>query len=389
MKCQKFHLAYCTNIHPAETWDETFAVLNEHTLKVRDGLIKSGVLNSSELYAIGLRLSAIAATQLREGDNLANFKQWLIEKNCYIFTINGFPYGQFHETRVKENVYKPDWTEQSRLDYTNNLFEIIAELAPLESGGSVSTLPGSFKSFQANEETIFSNLYKCSQHIKTLAEKTGKDLHLGLEPEPLGHFENTIETLEFFKKFKQWAQSNQLSIENITKYIGVNYDTCHFALEFDDCEDSLNAFSNAGIRISKIHLSNAIELSPSSKDAIEALKVFNEPTYLHQFMLKKASNNEVIKFADLPDFFKSNQVIEEDDMARVHFHIPLFHQPAHPLRSTESHAIEALDLLKRNQVQCPHVEIETYTWGVLPTEMQRPLVEQIIEEYHWTTSHCL
>jgi len=235
------HLAYCTNVHPAESWQETFHVLQTDVIEVRKRVAKD------QTFAIGLRLSAQAALDLLENDELDRFEAWLQENDCYVFTINGFPYGAFHGTSVKENVYKPDWTKLSRLVYTEQLFSIIARLCPMESGGSVSTLPGSFKAFQANEELIFANLYSCALTIEALAKETGKDLHLGLEPEPLGHFENTQETLAFFERFFSWCEDQDLDQEPIRQHIGINYDTCHFALEFDDCHHSLQSLTDAGL----------------------------------------------------------------------------------------------------------------------------------------------
>lgn len=378
------HLAYCTNIHPAETWQETFEALCQHTLSVRDKLKEADKLKGDLGYAIGLRLSQLAAKQLLEKDQLSTFKKWLEKENCYVFTINGFPYGAFHDTRVKENVYKPDWTSPDRLAYTKNLFTIIAELCPKASGGSVSTLPGSFKEFQAAENLIFENLFFCALHIHELAEHYDKDLHLGLEPEPLGHFENTEETITFFERFITWAEEQNLDTEIIRKYIGVNYDTCHFALEFDDCTTSLDAFANHGIRISKIHLSNALEIDPSDKNAMDAIKHFDEPTYLHQFMVQQ-EDTPVQRYRDLPEYLADPITdFKQPCRARIHFHIPLYAEPEEPLGSTKNHAEEALAYLWANPETCPHIEMETYTWGVLPNNLQKPMVEQIVEEYLWT-----
>ena len=257
------HLSYCTNIHPAETWEETLGALQEHTLRVRD-MVGAATLPSgsqpqaSRRYAIGLRLSACAAEELLKNDNLPRFQNWLAEENCYVFTINGFPYGAFHGTRVKENVYRPDWSTPERLTYTNQLFEIISQLAPESGEGSVSTLPGSFKAFNADESAIFRNLEACARHIEELSGKTGRDLHLGLEPEPLGHFENTQDTLAFFERLLDQSEDPDL----LRRRLGLNYDTCHFAVEFDDCRESLDAFRQAGLRISKVHLSNALAFDP-------------------------------------------------------------------------------------------------------------------------------
>ncbi len=369
------HLAYCTNIHPAETWDETLKVLKTDVLAVRDRVAKG------QPFAIGLRLSALAAAELigHDGKNLRLFKAWLIEENCYVFTINGFPYGAFHGTRVKEKVYQPDWTSEERLTYTNNLFIIIAELCPEDSGGSVSTLPGSFKEFGADENLIFANLYACSRLIETLSLESGKDLHLGLEPEPLGHFENTAETIAFFQRFFAWCEQKSLRTDCLHKHIGINYDTCHFALEFDDCHLSLQALTAAGLRISKIHLSNALSFDPQNPAALEAIRQFNEPTYLHQVIL---NTTPLTRFKDLPDFDGQTDARE----GRIHFHIPLYSAPLAPLRSTLDHAEAALSYLKKHPETCPHLEIETYTWAVLPSHLQKPLSDQISAEYQWVIS---
>lgn len=363
------HLAYCTNIHPAESWEETQAVLKEHTLRVRDQVCREAP------YAIGLRLSALAARELLTGDHLPAFQQWLADENCYVFTINGFPYGAFHGTRVKENVYKPDWTTSERLDYTNDLFTIVSQLAPAGGEGSVSTLPGSFKAFDAAEGSIFANLEACARHIEQISEKSGRDLHLGLEPEPLGHFENKDETLAFFDRFLDQSDDPDL----MRRRIGINYDTCHFAVEFEDCRDSLDAFRRAGLRLSKVHLSSALAF-PNSSDALEAIRQFDEPTYLHQLILSQ--QDSLRRFTDLPEALA--EVSGEDaGEARVHFHIPLYADPAAPLGSTKDHVSDLLAYRRDHPEFCTHFEIETYTWGVLPGELQKPIVDQIAEEYRW------
>lgn len=378
------HLSYCTNIHPAETWQETWEALKQHTLEVRNNVFQKTNTSNKTPFAIGLRLSEKAAREFLVNGQLKPFKEWLKQENLYVYTINGFPFGDFHGTSVKEKVYQPDWTTPERLQYTLNLFNIIAELAPHEAGGSVSTLPGSFKEFEPDENLIFANLYACAKHICTLSQQYNKDLHLGLEPEPLGYFEDTQETLAFFERFYTWAKKRELDPSIITKHIGVNYDTCHFALEFEDFNHSIQLFSEAGIRISKIHLSNALSIHPNQPEAIEALKEFEEPTYLHQIILKDVDGN-ITRYKDLPHFFTSPpQNLPNQTEARVHFHIPLYQDPAPPLGSTRDHAEAALAYLKKHPEVCPHLEMETYTWGVLPDHLQLPIDAQLTQEYLWT-----
>ncbi|MDX1680654.1 MAG: metabolite traffic protein EboE, partial [Akkermansiaceae bacterium] len=237
MKFNSSHLAYCTNIHPAESWEETRIMLENHVLKVRDLLRSQGRLGVDEEFAIGLRLSAVAAEELLQGDNLEEFKAWLSANQAYVFTINGFPYGSFHGTRVKEKVFQPDWTEPARVEYTKNLFRILAEIAKPEAGGSVSTLPGSHKTFSADESIIRENLIEFSLWLEDLTKESGIDLHLGLEPEPIGHIENTAETIAFFERLHEQADNPSA----LSQRIGLNYDTCHFAIEFDNATSSLYA----------------------------------------------------------------------------------------------------------------------------------------------------
>ncbi len=382
MKLAASHLSYCTNIHPAETWEKTKGVLETHVLTVRDRLVESGALEKNGAFAIGLRLSAVAAGELLEGANLEDFKSWLEATNTYVFTINGFPYGSFHGTRVKEQVFMPDWTDRARLDYTKDLFRILAAVAQPETGASVSTLPGSLKKFMADESLIRQNLIELAGWLDALAAETGHDFHLGLEPEPLGHFENMEETLAFFQRLHEHAPDP----DAIKRRIGVNYDACHFALQYDEAEIALTAFVNAGIRISKVHLSSALSLDPRDPAALAAIRDFQEPTYFHQVLLRDTEGG-ITRFYDLPEFFESleNGTVEHHQFEemRVHFHIPLDAEPSAPLRSTIDQTRKVIEWWRGHPDVCRHYEIETYTWGVLPAEMQRPVEEQIAGEYRW------
>ena len=369
------HLAYCTNIHPAETWKETFRAISTHAMEVRDQVVQAG-----EPYAIGLRLSARAARELLEGDRLEQFKTWLADENAYVFTINGFPYGDFHGTRVKENVFKPDWTTDERLDYTRQLFTILATILPEGVDGSVSTLPGSHKTFGADESAIFANLESLAVFLDELSETTGRDFHLGLEPEPLGHFENSAETIAFFERMKAVSPDPA----RVLRRLGINYDACHFALQYEDARTSLDSLVEAGLRISKIHLSSAISLDPRNAEAVKAIGRFQEPVYFHQ-VIARLEGGTLKRFIDLPDALAAHESAFE---WRVHFHIPLDAEPAAPLGSTRQQVIDVLAWRRDHPETCTHYEIETYTWGVLPETMQRPVVEQIAAEYRWVEANA-
>jgi sugar phosphate isomerase/epimerase len=387
MKFASSHLAYCTNIHPAETWEETRVMLACHVLAVRERLRESGHLGAGEAFAIGLRLSAVAAKELLDGDHLARFRDWLDATNTYVFTINGFPYGSFHGTRVKEQVFRPDWSDPARLEYTQDLFRILAAIARSDISASVSTLPGSFKAFGADEAPIRRHLIKLAGYLDDLAEETGHDFHLGLEPEPLGQFEDMIETVGFFQRLRHHAPDPSA----IQRRIGLNYDACHFSLEYNDVYQAFERFDHAGIRISKIHLSSALAFDPNDAAALAAIRAFNEPTYFHQVLLRQADDG-IRRYPDLPEFLQAldNGTLRTADFreARVHFHIPLDAEPTAPLRSTRADTLKVLDWRRRHPEACQHYEIETYTWGVLPSGLQRPVAEQIAGEYQWVLANA-
>lgn len=373
------HLAYCTNIHRGESWTETFQSLQTHALAVREKVCPEAP------FAIGLRLSERAAVELGEPGRLLKFRHWLDRHACYVFTINGFPYGQFHGTRVKEQVYRPDWTSPERVAYTNRLFDLLVELLPAGVAGSVSTLPGSFKEFNLSAaalEEIRANIWRSVEHIARLAEKTGRQLHLGLEPEPLCLLETSAETIQFFAQLRATHPHD----ERLDTHLGVNYDTCHFAVEFEEPRAALSSLVDHGIKISKIHLSSALKVSPTPAACAE-LNKFSDEVYLHQVVTREADGGRKI-YRDLPDALNQQRSATGSGPAaewRIHFHVPLHAPAAPPFQNTSDHLLGVLDHLAANPRLCSHLEMETYTWEVLPPELKtQNVVEQLAREYEWT-----
>jgi hypothetical protein len=377
------HLAYCTNIHRGETWAETFESLKTHTLAVRDRVCPRAP------YGIGLRLSYRAAHKLGERDNLLAFQRWLHDNHCYVFTINGFPFGQFHGVCVKEQVYRPDWTSNDRLVYTNLLFDLLSQLLPPDIEGSVSTLPGSFKEFAHHPDearAMRANLWHCVEHIARVCEQTGRKMHLGLEPEPLCLLESSGETIYFLDRLR----AEQHFDPRLYEFIGVNYDTCHFAVEFEEAANALACLQQHRIKLSKFHLSNALRVRPT-REACEALRVFTDDVYLHQVVVRREDGQRVI-YRDLSDALACEPTVEaaaDDEQHvpewRIHFHIPLHSPPTELFGNTSDHLLGALDLLAANPALCSHLEMETYTWEVLPADLKnRSVVDQLVAEYDWT-----
>ena len=365
------HLAYCGNVHRGETWEETFAALQACTLAVRDRV------SPDAAYGIGLRLSDAASRALIAPGELAQFRRWLERNNCYVFTINGFPFGRFHGGPVKEQVFAPDWSTSDRLEYTNRLFEILAAILPEGGEGSVSTLPGSFKEFVSADSQwhqIEENFWRCIDHVAALSARTGHDLHLGVEPEPFGLFENTAETLEFFERM----EARNAGDARLLRHLGVNYDTCHFALQFEQPVEALEALRSRGIRVSKLHLSSALRVVPDGH-ARSALRSFRENTYLHQ-VIARTCDGTLVRFKDLPLALDADQPADE---WRIHFHVPLYAKPD-GLGTTVDHLLGALGWLARTPKACAHLEMETYTWEVLPAHLKSAtVVDQLTREYEW------
>ncbi len=372
------HLAYCTNIHRGESWNETFAALEKYTLAVKTRVCPD------KPYAIGLRLSNQASRELSDKTALLAFRRWLDQHNCYIFTINGFPYGKFHGTRVKEQVYAPDWTTNERVEYTNRLFDLLAQLAPDGVEGSVSTVPCSFKEFiktKEQERAMRNNLWRCVEHIAGVSERSRTKLHLGLEPEPLCYLETSEETAKFFDQLR----ADRPNDPRLDAHLGVNYDTCHLAVEFEEPRDVIARFQQHHIKISKLHFSSALKVHPTL-EVRAALKAFADDIYFHQ-VVERAEDGSINRYKDLDAALSQPSTANHQPPLewRIHFHIPLHGKPTPLFDNTSDHLLGVMDVLKENPSLCSHIEMETYTWEVLPPELKnRSVVDQLVAEYEWT-----
>lgn len=372
------HLAYCTNIHRGETWPQTFDALRSHTLAVRDQVCPSSP------YAIGLRLGDQASRELSEPPTLAGFRKWLDKENCYIFTINGFPYGKFHGSRVKEQVYAPDWTAPERLAYTNRLFDLLAQLVPEGVEGSVSTVPVSFKGFKLDDRqarTARDNLWRCVDHLEQLTRRSGRKLHLGLEPEPLCFLETTHEAVAFFEQLR----ADRPGDLRLDEHLGLNYDCCHLGVEYESPAEALDRLRRARVKISKIHLSSALRVHPTA-EVRAALKAYADDIYFHQ-TIERRPDGELVRYSDLDEALATSltEFPQGSLEWRIHFHIPLHSRPTTMFDTTTDHLLGVLDWVQSHPHACAHFEMETYTWEVMPPEMKdRSVVDQLVGEYQWT-----
>jgi hypothetical protein len=386
------HLSYCSNIHPGEKWAAHFSVLQSSIPEIK------AAVSPEEKMGIGLRLANQASIDLSEKSNFDEFKNWLEANDCYVFTMNGFPYGGFHNVVVKDQVHAPDWTTPERTDYTIRSFELLAKLLPnnLTEGG-ISTSPLSYRFWWKTPETLeeatkiaTKNIISVVEALIDLKDSTGKTLHLDIEPEPDGILENSDEYIAWYKNYLLPMGIEQLSskgfssekaIEAIKSHIQLCYDVCHFAVGFEAPQVVINKLVIEELKVGKIQISSALKVDFSS-NAEEKLKViaqYNEPTYLHQVVARR-NDGSFVKFQDLTEAIAGFE--ENISSWRVHFHVPLFLENYGALSSTQSDIVDTINVHKKIPFT-NHLEIETYTWGVLPTEFQAPLNESIIREINW------
>ena len=388
----KFHLTYCTNVHPGENWDLTFKSLKEYVPGIKNRLTK-------EKFGLGLRLSNKASEELGTGETLTGFKNWLDENDIYVFTMNGFPYGNFHNERVKDLVHAPDWTTDERVIYTKRLADQLAILLPNDLDGGISTSPISYRHWHKTEEATNNafekgaeNLSQLIVHLHEIEERTGKYIHLDIEPEPDGMLENSDEFLQFFSDYllpiatdhlkQELGSDSRKAKELIYRYITICYDVCHFSLAYEEPKETLQKLAENGIKVGKIQVSSALKIlfnEGDNQEIWDTLAKFNEPVYLHQ--VTQLIDGNVKTFNDLPDILDKKADFKE---LRAHFHVPLFLEKYGALYSTQDHILKVMAYLKDHTVT-NHLEVETYTWDVLPAELKTDLGESITRELEWLT----
>lgn len=386
------HLTYCTNIHAGEHWAEIETALRAHILAIK------AQVSPDQRMGVGLRLSAAAAEELAEPDTLERFRNFLSESDLYVFTVNAFPYGAFHGTRVKEQVYEPDWRDDRRLKFSNRVAELLATLLPEGVEGTISTVPGAYKAKVAGNgdvTRIASLIIRHAAFLHAIAEETGKHISLALEPEPCCLLETVDETIDFFNEHlfarpavESFRRLTDLSArearEALRRHLGVCLDVCHASVEFEDPIDCIGRLSAVGIRVLKIQLSSALRIPAVDEKMVDLLAQFDDGVYLHQTVEVQAGR--LTRYADLPDAFAAMRAGRAGGEWRVHCHVPLFQSHYGPLQSTQEPVAALLTACRRHAL-APHLEVETYTWDVLPAYVRGGDVgSDIARELKWVRS---
>ncbi len=395
-----YHLTYCSNIHPGETWNAVFENLKTYTLPLKKQL------SPDAPFGVGLRLSDASARELLEGDNLPELVDWLKANDLYVYTFNGFPYGDFHGQVVKDKVYMPDWRTRERVDYTLRLAEILEVLLPAGMDGGISTSPLSYKPWLNGDAEAIEHAFRVStEHMVEVTralidihKRSGKLIHIDIEPEPDCLIENIAETIDWFTQWlfpkgstllaKTLDISEDEARDHLKQHIRLCYDTCHFAVEFEDAEDVVNQMNAAGILIGKVQISAAVKVKlPDEEEGREViagrLQPFVESTYLHQ-VVELLEDGTLHHYNDLGNALPHIQKKSAKEW-RIHFHVPIFVDDYNHIQSTQGDIAGALNLQKKHPYTT-HLEIETYTWGVLPGGLKQDLLASIRREYEWVLS---
>ncbi|WP_093798001.1 metabolite traffic protein EboE [Streptomyces sp. Wb2n-11] len=347
------HLAYCTNVHPAETLDGVLAQLRDHCEPVRRRL-------GRDRLGIGLWLAKDAARALTtDPAALRGLRAELDRRGLEVVTLNGFPYEGFGAGEVKYRVYKPDWTDPERLAHTTDLARLLAALLPDDvTEGTVSTLPIAWRTpfDAAGAQAARAALTTLAERLDALEELTGKSLRIGLEPEPGCTVETTADAI---------GPLTDLAAPRI----GVCVDTCHLATSFEDPATALGALTAAGVTIPKAQLSAALHAEePHLPEVREALAAFAEPRFLHQTRTRTTAGP---RGTDDLDEALTGGALPDGAPWRAHFHVPLHAPPAPPLTSTLPVLQDALThLVGGPEPLTRHLEVETYTWQALPPELR-------------------
>lgn len=367
---QTIHLGYCTNVHPGESLPQIIGQLDAYAVPVRR-------LLGADRLGVGLWLAApVAARLAADPGAVAGLRRDLDARGLEVVTCNGFPYRSFHAPVVKYAVYQPDWLTSERMDYTVNLARVLAGLLPEDAArGSVSTLPLAWRTpwTERHSEAVRHRLAILAERLAGVRARTGRHVRVAFEPEPGCVVESTAQAVA------------ELSGAD-TEYLGVCLDLAHLACAWEEPGAALALLAGAGLPVVKVQVSAALAAArPADPATLAALRGYAEPRFLHQ------TRNAAGRAAD--------DLIEALDAGlpgpwRVHYHVPLHAAPQPPLRSTVDVLRAALtELAGGHRARCDHLEVETYTWNVLPPA-QRPaspaqLAEGIAAELRFTRDELL
>src|SRR5579862_7780215 len=391
------HLTYSTLVHPADDWEQLYNSLVTYLPKVKARIA------GNRAFGVCIRLSASSAATLAasavERDKL---KKFLGDNDMYVYTANAFPYGAFKGTVVKEQVYEPDWRSEERTQYTINVAEILADVAPEGVAPSIQSAPLGFKPRVTGPDVISSyteHVLRVVAHLVGIEARTGKTVTLGLEPEPHCFLETTDETIAYFTNHLYSGRSAERlaklanipvsdAIGALRRHLGVVFDIGHQAVGFEDIPVSLQKLVDAGVPILKLQEVAAMHMPQVTDETVEALQRFAQTVYLSQTVEKK--NGKITKFLNLEDAFAARIADPGPREWRTHFHVPVFLDDLGGAFGTTRFALEQALKMHKEKPLSGQLEIETYTWDVLPDHLKTgDIVDYVCREIEWVRSQLV
>lgn len=355
-------VTYCTNIHPGETLEAVVRNLAAYATRVK-------ALRAPDApFPLGLRLSGQASRELATGDAAARLGAWLAQHGFSVPTMNAFPYGRFHQVPVKEAVYLPDWRDAERLAYTVRLARVLAGWLPEGGTGSLSTVPVAFaRGFpEADWPVALANMRQALAALRDLYEKTGRRIRLSVEPEPGCLVETTPQFVALCQRLDPAGRFRD--------FLGICYDCCHQALQYEDPRTSLAQLAAAEVTVGHVQVSSALHLDGAD---LSRLARFVEPVYLHQ-AVARLHDGGLLRFDDLHLALAAQ--VRDVESWRVHFHLPVFVAQLPECATTQPFLEAILPLFPAEAF----LEVETYTWDVLPPELKTTDVATSIDrEIDW------
>lgn len=376
-------IGYCSNVHPARDVAGLESSIRQHFQGVRR---QRGLAVQDS----GLWISAQAAAELQQPAVRESFLGLLHDSGMRLTSLNGFPYGQFHQGAVKAEVYRPNWAEPQRLEYSLQLAELLAAALPLDcQQGVISSVPLGYAALwdDAQQQQAEAQLLQLTAGLASLHRRSGKKILLCLEMEPDCVLENTDQAIAFFQRWKATAPHHQ--------YLALCFDVCHQAVVFEDCYQSLQRLLQARIPVGKIQLSNALICHLPVTDlarreqVLQALGNFAEATYLHQVKARDRKG-QLLAWADLPKALQAVEPVHgQCPELRIHFHVPLFSEQflLPELNGSQQALMRTFDFLAAHPQCQPVLEVETYSWNVLPgtlrPDTEQALLQGIAAELQW------
>lgn len=384
------HLTYSTLVHPGDTWEDMWSSLTTYVPQVK------ARVSPETPFGVCLRLSAASAETLwGDAQERGRLSAFLDEQDLYVFTANAFVYGGFKGQVVKEVVYEPDWQTEERVRYTMQVADILADIAPDGVNPSIQTPPMGFKPKVTGPEVVAeytSNVMRVVAHLVELERRTGKTITLAIEPEPACFVATTDEAIDYFRDHlyaapavSQLAAVTGLPISEanatLRRHLGIVYDVGHQAVEFEDARAALGKLVGAGIPVFKLQLAAALRIPEVTQADVDRLKGFAGSIYLTQTHERR--DGEITRYLNMEDAFAAWDADAGPREWRIHFHVPVFLESLGDLKTTRPSTAEALAVHKATPLS-RHVEIETYTWDVLPEEFKTgDIVEYVSREIEW------